>query len=63
MICKVCNTPMKHIISFSKRGNYDYYRCPKCYIETKKTPFSFFSYNNIQENKCNISYNGGAMTK
>ncbi len=34
-ICKNCCIPMVGIISFSKDKHEKFYRCPKCYGETK----------------------------
>ena len=37
MICKRCNTPM----SFEKGKNFEFYKCRKCYQESRHIPFSF----------------------
>ena len=34
-ICKDCYIPMVGVMSFSKDKNEKFYRCPKCYEETK----------------------------
>lgn len=34
-VCKNCNISMKNVMSFSKSKNERYYRCPRCYNETK----------------------------
>ncbi len=34
-ICKVCNTPMVGVMSFSKDKQEKFCRCLKCYGETK----------------------------
>lgn len=34
-ICKNCVTPMERVSSFSQEKNERFYRCPKCYSETK----------------------------
>ena len=41
MLCRHCKRQMKHVLSFDKNNVYELYRCPKCYAETKKVPFSF----------------------
>ena len=33
--CKDCNIRMKGVMSFSKDKHERFYRCPKCYGETK----------------------------
>ena len=35
IICKTCNVPMQPVMSFSKDNREKFYRCPKCYEETK----------------------------
>ena len=35
MICRDCNVPMHQVMSFSKDKHDKFYRCPKCYEETK----------------------------
>ena len=34
-ICRICNTPMQPVMSFSKYKHEKFCRCPKCYEETK----------------------------
>lgn len=34
-ICKKCYIPMISVMSFSKDRHEKYYRCPRCYGETK----------------------------
>ena len=34
-ICKVCNTPMQPVMSFSKDRHEKFCRCSKCFGETK----------------------------
>lgn len=34
-ICKDCYIPMASIMSFSKDRHEKFYRCPKCFSETK----------------------------
>ncbi len=34
-VCKVCNTPMVGVMSFSKDKRERFCQCPKCYGETK----------------------------
>ncbi len=34
-ICKVCNIPMVGVMSFSADRKEMFYRCPKCFDETK----------------------------
>ena len=38
-ICKNCNTSMKQVMSFSQDKHEKFYRCPKCYSETKHRKF------------------------
>ena len=33
--CKICNTPMIPVMSFSKDKREKFNKCPKCYGETK----------------------------
>lgn len=33
--CKICNTPMMFVMSFSKDKHEKFNKCPKCYGETK----------------------------
>ena len=35
MICKDCYVPMIGVMSFSKDKHEKFYRCPKCFGETK----------------------------
>ena len=35
MICKDCYVPMIGVMSFSKDKDEKFYRCPKCFGETK----------------------------
>lgn len=35
-MCKFCESPMKLTMSFSKEGNKQYFKCTKCFGETKK---------------------------
>ncbi len=35
VLCKECCLSMKRVMSFSKNGNREFYRCPKCHYETK----------------------------
>ena len=35
MICKDCYVPMHPVMSFSKDKHEKFFRCPKCYEETK----------------------------
>lgn len=37
MICKDCCVPMQNIMSFSSDKHEKFYRCPKCFGETKHT--------------------------
>ena len=39
MYCGRCRKKMKHIISFERSRNVDYYKCPACGLETKKFPY------------------------
>lgn len=34
-ICKVCNVPMVNVMSFSRDKQEKFYRCQKCYNETR----------------------------
>ena len=34
-LCKICWTPMVGVMSFSKDNHEKFYRCPKCYEETR----------------------------
>lgn len=35
MFCKYCNHLMKKVMRFEDGKSYRFYRCPKCYAETK----------------------------
>ena len=35
MICRDCNVLMQPVLSFSNDKHEKFYRCPKCYKETK----------------------------
>ena len=35
MFCKYCNHLMKRVMRFEDGKSYRFYRCPKCYAETK----------------------------
>ena len=37
MICRDCSVPMQNIMSFSSDKHEKFYRCPKCFGETKHT--------------------------
>lgn len=37
MICKDCCVPMQNVMSFSLSKREKFYRCPKCFGETKHT--------------------------
>ena len=37
MICKKCNVPMHRVISFNKGKQEEYWRCPRCHMESKHT--------------------------
>ena len=39
-ICRNCNAQMIQVVSFSKDCNAKFYRCPKCYEETKHKTIS-----------------------
>lgn len=41
MICKRCNIPMVRVMSFEKGKSSDFYKCRKCYRESRHIPFSF----------------------
>lgn len=41
MICKRCNIPMVRVMSFEKGKNSEFYKCRKCYRESRHIPFSF----------------------
>mgnify|MGYP004494088461 CR=1 FL=1 len=36
VVCKNCYIPMIGIMSFSKDKHEKFYRCPKCYSETRR---------------------------
>ena len=38
MYCERCSKKMSKILSFSKKRNYEYYKCPICGYETRKVP-------------------------
>ena len=37
MMCRDCSVPMQNIMSFSSDKHEKFYRCPKCFGETKHT--------------------------
>lgn len=41
MRCKHCNKQMKHVLRFDENNMYEFYRCPQCYSESKRLPYSF----------------------
>ena len=34
-VCRTCSIPMQLVMSFSKDKHEKFYRCAKCYLETK----------------------------
>jgi len=38
MFCERCTEKMVHKYSFSAKGNYEWYQCPRCGFETVKVP-------------------------
>lgn len=50
MICKRCNTIMRYVMRFEKDKFSYFYRCPKCYTESKKFPLTFTSADNKKRN-------------
>lgn len=52
IICKDCYVPMVGVMSFSKDKHEKFYRCPKCFNETKH-----------QKIKDNELYSGGIISK
>lgn len=40
MFCKNCNVKMQHVIRFEKGAMFEFERCPKCYSESKKVPYT-----------------------
>ena len=41
MLCRHCNKQMKHVLRFDKNKIYEFYRCSRCYAESKKLPYYF----------------------
>ena len=39
MFCKQCKILMKHVISFEDDKIYSFFRCPRCYFNSKKHHF------------------------
>ena len=35
MLCKRCNEQMKHVLRFQKNITQEFYRCSRCYTESK----------------------------
>lgn len=55
MICKRCNIPMVRVMSFEKGKSSEFYKCRKCYRESRHIPFSFaakITQNKYKNNKC-----------
>ena len=40
MFCKGCNTKMRYVLRFEKGAMFEFERCPKCYAESKKVPYT-----------------------
>jgi len=40
MFCKKCDLPMHHVLRFMNGRNYELYRCPCCYFESKPILYS-----------------------
>lgn len=53
MICEKCNGKMIHRFSFSPKGDYEWYQCPRCGFETIKVPV--FTNSQIKQNNGNCN--------
>lgn len=48
MLCKKCNSPMKHTLRFVNGKSLELEICPKCHAESKPVPIKYDKYQRRQ---------------
>lgn len=55
MICSDCRVLMRSVMRFDGAKSYQLCRCPKCYSETRPTPFIFNPSRNRNKDSATMS--------